>query len=347
MQDPDVAHLNFDSHQGRELAAASQRLASTGGPESPGVASTARQWIKSFESTLTPEQKAVVQRFADGRLSALMFSHLPHPGADPAPEQLPGLSTLEQCPRCLYLAARNQLLLELVRYRSFAFDIDNDGKQMRLVGNFKGGGRVSLENEPTGAAVELSSHSGLKLGLHTEAPYNCAVLAHAGHSPAPSALILTARWNPASQATRILPLANIIERLGTLHALALTSASFDFTRSECFVAGQGDAGTAISMLQFDANGGFALRYNAYRFSLNSHASEAASRAFDAFVALVQATRPLSFELQPDSALLINNARTLHGRDTLVDNRRLLIRLFGYSRFAQPIVIRPDPLLVQG
>ncbi|TDF85921.1 TauD/TfdA family dioxygenase [Pseudomonas sp. H9] len=347
MQHSDVAYLSFDLHQGRELAAASEHLTQIGGPEAPGVADLARQWVKHLASTLQPEQKGVIQRFADGRLSALMFSNLPCPGPDPIPEQLPDLPTLEQCPRCRYLAARNQLLLELVRYRAFAFDIDNEGKQIRLVGNFKGGGRVPLASETTCAPVELSSHSGLKLGLHTEAPYNCSVIARAGHSPAPSALILTARWNPARQPINIVPLPSIIERLGTLHALALTSASFDFSRSECFVAGLGEAGTATSILQFDANGGFTLRYNAYRFSLNHHASDAAGRAFDAFVALVQAAEPLTFELQPDSALLINNTRTLHGRDALIDNRRLLIRLFGYSRFAQPIVIRQDPLLVQG
>jgi len=128
---------------------------------------------------------------------------------------------------------------------------------------------------------------------------------------------------------------------------ALTSASFDFTRSDCFVAGRGTAGKATSMLQFDPNGGFALRYNAYRFSLNEHACKAAADAFDRFQALLNETPPLHFALQPESALLVNNARALHARDILKDNRRLLVRLFGYSRFAQPIVITEDPLLVRG
>ncbi|MNJ70976.1 hypothetical protein D3C77_674720 [compost metagenome] len=101
------------------------------------------------------------------------------------------------------------------------------------------------------------------------------------------------------------------------------------------------------MLQFDPNGGFSLRYNAYRFSLNDHASDAAARAFDAFQALVKDTQPMPFVLQPDTALLINNSRALHGRDILQDNRRLLVRLFGYSRFASPVVLNDDPLLVRG
>ncbi len=58
-------------------------------------------------------------------------------------------------------------------------------------------------------------------------------------------------------------------------------------------------------------------------------------------------QPLAFVLQPDSALLINNSRALHGRDRVQDNRRLLIRQFGYSPFAEPLVLVEDPLLVRG
>jgi len=347
MHNPDVAYLSFDTDQSRALDLASQDLANQGGPQASGVASNARIWAQRMSALLHVSQRAALQRFADGQLSVLFFSYLPCPGNDPAPMQLPELPALQQSFRCLYLAARSQLLLEMVRYRSFAFDIDNQGQQVRLVGNFKGGGHTPHPNEDRSLPVELSSHSGLRLGPHTEAPYHCSVIASEGHSPAPSALILTARWNPANEPTCIVPLQKIIERIGSLHALALTTPSFDFSRSDCFTAGQGAAGIASPMLQFDPNGGFALRYNSYRFSLNEQASEAAARAFDSFQSQVNQAIPLRFVLQPDSALLVNNSRALHGRDTLQDNRRLLIRLFGYSRFAQPIVITQDPFLVRG
>lgn len=347
MQESEVAYLSFDQDQARTLAAASQNLAELGGPQARGVAAQARHWAQRIQPTLDASQQAALQRFADGKLSALMCMQMTCPGSDPAPELLPDLPTLTQSERCLYLASRNQLLLELVRYRAFAFDIDNEGQVVRLVGNFKGGGSVLRPGEDHTTRIELSSHAGLRLGPHTEAPYNCSVQASEGRSPAPSALILSARWNPANEPTRIIPLRPIIEKLGSLHALALTSASFDFTRSDCFVAGQGEAGKATSMLEFDPDGGFSLRYNSYRFSLNDHASEAAGRAFDAFQALLGESEALPFVLQPDSALLINNCRALHGRDILQDNRRLLVRLFGYSRFAQPAVLSEDPLLVRG
>ncbi|MFJ4155321.1 hypothetical protein ACIPZF_10990 [Pseudomonas sp. NPDC089752] len=346
MPDSEVAYLDFNQEQQQAIASASQAIAASGGPETAGVAFQARAFAKQIERSLSDTQRAILLRFSEGQLSALMYRQMPYPYA-PAPEQLPGLSTLAGNPCCQYLASRNHLLLELARHRSFAFDIDNEGKQVRLVGNFKGGGRIPRLGEDPSAEVETSSHAGLRLGPHTEAPYNCSTIASNGHSPAPSALILTACWNPADEPTQVIVLRDVIERLGSLNALALTSASFDFTRSDCFADGHGNAGKAVPMLQFEANGGFSLRYNSYRFSLNDRACSAVACAFNIFQEALSVAKPLSFVLQPDSALLINNSRALHGRDIVQDNRRLLIRQFGYSPYAIPLVIAEDPLLVRG
>ncbi|GLO15951.1 hypothetical protein PPUJ20028_45370 [Pseudomonas putida] len=346
MPHSEVAYLDFCPEQNRAIASASQAIAEMGGPEAKGVALQTRVLADQFEKTLNEQQRSLLQRFTEGHLSALVYRQMPYVD-EPIPEHLPDISTLAQSTRCQYLSSRNQLLLELARHRSFAFDIDNDGKQVRLVGNFKGGGRVPRLDENPCLAVEISSHAGLRLGPHTEAPYNCSTISSNGHSPAPSALILTACWNPANEPTYVFPLCEIIERLGSLDTLALTSPSFDFTRSDCFALGQGNAGEAISMLQFEPSGGFSIRYNSYRFSLNERACNAAVHAFDNFQKILNAAQPLAFFLQPDSALLINNSRALHGRDVLLDNRRLLIRQFGYSPFAAPLVVVEDPLLVRG
>ncbi|MFJ4433271.1 hypothetical protein ACIPZG_20105 [Pseudomonas sp. NPDC089395] len=344
---PEVAHLNFTPEQRQALTSASQAITRSGGPEAKGATIQARSLAERLKRMLSVEQQAILEHFAEGRLCALLFTQMQGCDDDPVPERLPELPALAGNHHCQYLASRNPLLLELVRHRAFAFDIDNEGRQVRLVGNFKGGGCVPKPEEIAGAEVETSSHAGLRLGPPTEAPYNCSTLAHTGHSPAPSALILTARWNPAEEPTYVFPVQDILERLNYLDVLALTSASFDFTRSECFADGYGSAGKAISMLQFEANGGFSLRYNSYRFSLNDHASSAASRAFDNFQQAVNDTQPLTFILQPACALLINNSRALHGRDRVRDNRRLLVRQFGYSPFATPLVLAEDPLLVRG
>jgi hypothetical protein len=346
MPHSEADYLDFTSEQSQAIACASHAIAASGGPEAKGVAVQARLLAEQLDKTLSGNQRSILQRFSDGDLSALMYRQMHYPD-EPLPEQLPDISTLVQSPRCQYLAARNQLLLELARHRCFAFDIDNEGKQVRLVGNFKGGGCNPRLDEDPSAEVETSSHAGLRLGPHTEAPYNCSTIACNGHSPAPSALILAARWNPADERTFVFPLRDIIEQMGSLDALALTSASFDFTRSDCFAHGHGNAGEAVSMLQFEPSGGFSVRYNSYRFSLNDRASSAVARAFDLFENTLNAAQPLAFVLQPDSALLINNSLALHGRDRVQDNRRLLVRQFGYSPFAQPLVIAEDPLLVRG
>lgn len=46
-------------------------------------------------------------------------------------------------------------------------------------------------------------------------------------------------------------------------------------------------------------------------------------------------------------MIINNVRALHCREVIKDNRRVLVRVFGLSKFASPIVISEDPLLLRG
>ncbi|MFJ4386611.1 TauD/TfdA family dioxygenase [Pseudomonas sp. NPDC089408] len=247
----------------------------------------------------------------------------------------------------LYLASRNQILLNLVDYRSFAFDIDNGGKQVRLVGNFKGGGQNLLSDELDHHEAELSSHSGLMLGPHTEPPYNCSINSESGHSPAPSALILTARWNPLKEPTSLIPVRDAVARLNGLEALALSSKSFCFTRSDCFVKDDSEQTVENSILQFDPKGEFTLRFSSYRYSLHNEASQPARQAYRSLVHLLGQAKSHEFILHPGSALLINNSQTLHAREIVKDNRRLLIRLFGYSPDARPLILKQDPLVVRG
>ncbi|WP_235863927.1 hypothetical protein [Pseudomonas jessenii] len=46
-------------------------------------------------------------------------------------------------------------------------------------------------------------------------------------------------------------------------------------------------------------------------------------------------------------MVINNIRALHCRDVIKDNRRVLVRIFGLSKFSCPIVVSEDPLVLQG
>jgi hypothetical protein len=343
----EVEVLTFTDMQAKWLESSAIEIARAGGPQSAGSTSIAGCSAACIEATFTAQQAHVCSLYASGELSALLFQGMLAPTDDVPPTTLPEIHELEGDFHCMRLASRNQILLKLVQHNAFAYDIDNEGKIVRLVGNFKGGGKEKLRNEDCARQIELSSHAGLRLGPHTEAPYHCSIKSVDGHSPAPSALILTARWNPENEPTCVIPAGQVISKIGALSALALTSNSFNYSRSDSFVTEKGEDGVDVSILDFDENGSFALRYNAYRFLLNERASDIIKDAFSRFREEVDHAEILKISLQPTTALLINNCRALHYRDVIEDNRRLLVRLFGYSRFATPIVLNNDPLLVQG
>lgn len=343
----DVAHFNFEPDQARRLDEACLRVAAEGGPDASGTAALSRHYAERLKQEITARQQRLLDAFTSGQVCAIEFCNMLPLSSDPPPDVMPPHENLNTAPAIIYLASRHQILLSLVGYQSFAFDIDNEGRQTRLVGNFKGGGKVPLVEEKQDRTAELSSHAGVSLGPHTEPPYNCSVKAEDEHSPAPSALILTARWNPQREPTRLTPMRGAIRRLNGIEALALTSRSFRFSRSECFIKDDSPPPRASSILQFDRMEGFALRYSTYRYSLDSEASIPAQHALKALAGLVSEIEAKVFVLDSSSALLINNSQALHSRDTILDNRRLLVRLFAYAPHAEPLVLQSDPLVVRG
>lgn len=344
---PEILHLTFSKLQASILDHGSRQTAAIGGPDAAGAAALSACQAQILKSSLDDVQLESLEIFASGKAAALEFAAMEAPHADPVPKCLADIETLKTDPAILYMASRNQILLNLVDYRSFAFDIDNGGMQVRIVGNFKGGGERSLPNEFSHHHAELSSHAGVQLGPHTEPPYTCSVQCEGEHSPAPSALILSARWNPLREPTQVIPVRNAISKPNALEGLALSSKSFCFTRSDCFVNDEHQGMNASSILQFDSRGDFTLRYNSYRHSLHHEASHSTRQAYQTLQALLENEQPYDFLPSPDSAILINNSQALHARDIVKDNRRLLVRLFGYSPDARPVTLQQDPLIVRG
>lgn len=107
-------------------------------------------------------------------------------------------------------------------------------KNISVVKNSKSGRTTKIENENP----DKSSHSGIELTAHTEAPYHTVTKVVDNHSPAPSSLILTARWNPLNEPTSLIPISRILRQLTLEETMALTTESFKFTRSETFNEGQ-------------------------------------------------------------------------------------------------------------
>lgn len=341
----ELQKIVFDQQQARSLQRFAKEIADIGGPQAVGAKTKAAFAASELKVSLSIEQHAVLQRYSDGLLSVLVYEGLEKVNGLALPSKLPTLENLENDTDVLLIAARNQILLKLVDHKTFAYDIENDGKLVRLVGNFKGGGAELLEDEPR--KLELSSHSGLALGPHTETPYWCSVKAVDGHSPAPSALILSGVWNPAKEPTTVIPAAPLLEKLGIVNTLALTSKYFHFTRSDSFVDGMGEDGRFVSIVDFDENSGFSLRFNAYRFSVDKDAPQLVKTAFAKLLEAIAGADLIKYSLSQESAMVINNCRALHCRDVVEDNRRLLIRLFGSSKFAQPVVLSQDPLILRG
>ncbi|WP_288101530.1 hypothetical protein [Pseudomonas sp.] len=259
----EIRIFSFDVQQSRLLHNFAEELAAIGGPQAPGARSKASLAATELKFSFSKTQCDLLTTYSDGLVSALIFEGLQKITDVSPPDVLPDLTSLENRYDILCLASRNQILLKLVDNRAFAYDMDNEGKLVRLVANFKGGGLIKINAEPE--TKELSSHSGLALGPHTEAPYWCAVNAKDGHSPSPSSLILSALWNPSLEPTRIIALPPILEKIGITNCLALTTGNFQFTRSDSFVRGKGEDGRNVSILEFDDKIGFAARFNSYRF----------------------------------------------------------------------------------
>lgn len=339
------ATVTLTAAQAERLHEHALTLVECGAPQKRGADILARASALELQKTMSAEQQDLIHAYGEGLIAYLLIEGMRPINSGLIPPKLSPLETMENDGDVLYLAARNHILLELVSNRAFAYDLDNEGKIVRIVANYKGGGADSLDNEP--ADIELSSHSGLRLDPHTEAPYWCSFTPENDHSPAPSTLILTALWNPLEEPTTIIPIAPVLQKIGVIDALALTTKSFNFTRSDSFVSNKGEDGKGVSILDYSEKYGFAARFNSYRFSVDESASRPVKNAYANFIAAV-GTAPLEkVILDQTNTVLINNYRSLHCRDIIKDNRRLLVRLFGYCKKTTPIILSQSPMIVKG
>lgn len=78
-----------------------------------------------------------------------------------------------------------------------------------------------------------------------------------------------------------------------------------------------------------------------------HAVEAKQLALDKFNSLIDNATAYKINLQPSTCMIINNTLALHCRDVIQDNRRLLIRIFGYKNNIECIKLQDNPVIVQG
>lgn len=314
------------------------------GPQASRAAAFAKYAADQLKRSFSPEQLKQLKDYENGLIPALAFEDMLsvcgwHDDRPSEFQELPNLPILTSRYTVAYLGSRSQIALALVNQSAFAYDIDNDGQIVRLVANFKGGGREKLEHEPEKA--ELSSHAGVTLGLHTEGPYHSVGKPRDGHSPAPASLILTALENPAKQPTLVIPLAPILEKIGPDAVEVLSGPYFNFSPTDSYSSGEGAKGVPIIYP------GGKVCYNSYRSYVDENAPSHVKEAFAAFTQEVEKATLHPYVLTQNSVLLINNWSALHARDILESNYRVLIRLFGAGEKDEHIVVSPNPLVVQG
>lgn len=151
----EIRTFSFDIQQSTLLHKFAKELAAIGGPQAPGAKSKASLAATELKLSFSKNQCELLSAYSDGLVSVLIFEGLQKITDVSPPNELPDLASLENRYDVLCLAARNQILLKLVDNGAFAYDMDNEGKLVRLVANFKGGGLIKINAEPE--IKELSS----------------------------------------------------------------------------------------------------------------------------------------------------------------------------------------------
>jgi hypothetical protein len=348
---PQIETLKFNNVARDILHDASLDLADAGGPDSVGAQDRGRVVAKKLLLALHPAERQKVTAFKEGETAALVFDGMTYLETDAPPDELPSEPLLQADRATRYYASRNQILQALVEERPFAYYVENDGKIVRLVGDFRKpkpvAATVATELAAArAAAIERSSHRGTLLGAHTEGPYYAVKHPKGQHSPAPSTLILTARWNPLNQPTHLLPSKTIIDELLPGDSLNFVLKYFRFATSDSYRAGT-DAARWVPLIDLHDDGSVAMRMNVHRAEVERQAPEHVKQSFQRLLAAIEGAMPTEIVLTPERAIIIRNTQCFHGRDAIVDPRRLLIRMFGYSADAQWVLVQADPFIVKG
>lgn len=327
----------------------SYQLALKGGPQETGNQKLAEDIATELFELFNDNDKKLINDYISGKITHLVFDDFLNTDIDgnpiklPQENQFPTLEELEADIEVLKLASQEQIILALLNETTFAFDSENEGKIVRVVANFRGGGTQKLANE----APDGSSHSGKAVVPHTEDPYYSSTKVEQGHSPSPSSLILTARWNPLSETTKLAPIERVLSQLSKEEIVALAGKNFNFRAAKTASEGKSVGGTHVSILDLNDKGRLAANYNLERFSVDPAASEFIKDTYAKFSQLAAEIKFDEINLQPNRTLVINNPLNFHCRDTVKDNRRVLVRVFGYRKNVDYLPINQDPLIVKG
>lgn len=103
----------------------------------------------------------------------------------------------------------------------------------------------------------------------------------------------------------------------------------------------------MPIFELNTQGKLVANYNSERFSVSPSAPEFVKATYSKLSKMAEDSEFDGVNLQPSRLVVINNPLCLHCRDILQDNRRTLVRVFGYRKNADYVLINQDPLIVKG
>ncbi|MDZ7818691.1 MAG: hypothetical protein U5K55_08755 [Aliarcobacter sp.] len=132
----DIQIIYFEKKQADYLHHLSDEIAFLGGPEDPRTNSLVSMGVVKLKEKLSSSQNSILHNYINGETSVLVFENMNEFSIESdTPDKFPPLSVLEKSYDILYLGGRNQILLKLIEEDAFAYDIDNEGKLIRVVAN--------------------------------------------------------------------------------------------------------------------------------------------------------------------------------------------------------------------
>lgn len=160
----EVIQFELNDQQANFLDCAARQVGAMGGPDVAGSAKTSIFHAQALMRLMGRPQRDLLELFSNGKAAAIEFTGMREPEQDPAPKFLPPIDIICNEPTTLYLSSRSQILLSLVNYRSFAFDIDNESKQIRIVGTSRVAVQWAYPVRPEVSQRSLVLILGLSLG---------------------------------------------------------------------------------------------------------------------------------------------------------------------------------------
>lgn len=306
-------------------------IAKNGGPQVSGSRKLAAESAQILVEFLTEDQKQIVSKFSSGEISLLVFRCMNAINNHVDSVFLSSSVKIKKEFYCLVLAARNQILLHLVSHCECP--LGHDKPPFDVIGNFNEDSEAWTEAGAPSGTAETASAYRLALKARTEPPRRCSTVSPGVRPPTPSALILTARWNPRRELITAIPISRAIDKIDRKTISALTKHDF-----KLFLNGdsstQSDMQHYFPILEYNDKNFVSINFNPYHSIPSDGLSDYSKAALEMLFNEISKLPMVRLSLDASSALLINNMKALNCCDLEPNDRQLIVKMAGYSKLGR-------------